>query len=452
MVLVQSCLCCSLLTGSVLAGILSTFLYSVAFFIQLWWIVEAKVPLSLPAYTLATAYLLMAVMSAALLLALKTHRPRLLLSWVFLMILYIFPEAGLVLFMSLYQWGNRTYGVVELSLWLVRVLSNLTGLVCVHSLWNVWREEKSLFRSLHQLGIAGNGVAEHGLGIPGSVKMGGSFRLGRSGGPGGGEMGRIYQTYQQGIGGSQNYLGLPATQSSLQRSPSLIDDTASLGTLSVTKFPNNSSRFMKRSASCASQFVSASRLPNSSLPPSLTSLSRSCSTRTLSDSLQRYAHPQGVSNNEFIPEVYKASLSQPDLSIDPGGVYIQRGFAGAVPHLNIYRGNSRREQLQGASSSLERGHRSASVASLSSRYSSLTRDGWRDRTHPDTVYEVLDSRLEVQPSDTLHWGVGGEVRARGGIVSRSRDGSLNELNRRGREGSLGELSRDSRDRYGDIAL
>ena len=127
--------------------------------------------------------------------------------------------------------------------------------------------------------------------------------------------------------------------------------------------------------------------------------------------LQRYAHPQGVSNNEFIPEVhfkhfqqkspkwsftqfclqiYKASLSQPDLSIDHGGVYVQRGFAGTIPHLNIYRwgwlwsmywdintwylipiygiitiyvticlyrGNSRREQLQGASSSLERGHR-----------------------------------------------------------------------------------------------
>merc|ERR1711971_1063574 len=91
--------------------------------------------------------------------------------------------------------------------------------------------------------------------------MGGSFRIGRSGGPAAGEMGRIYQTYQQGIGGSQNYLGLPATQSSLQRSPSLMDDTASLGTLSVTKFPNNSSKFMKRSASCASQFVSASRLP-----------------------------------------------------------------------------------------------------------------------------------------------------------------------------------------------
>ena len=34
--------------------------------------------------------------------------------------------------------------------------------------------------------------------------------------------------------------------------------------------------------------------------------------------------------------MYKASLSQPDLSIDHG-IYIQRGFAGTVPHLNIYR-------------------------------------------------------------------------------------------------------------------
>ena len=25
------------------------------------------------------------------------------------------------------------------------------------------------------------------------------------------------------------------------------------------------------------------------------------------------------------------------------------------------------------------------------------------------TFKVLDSRLEVQPSDTLHWGVGGEV-------------------------------------------
>ena len=142
------------------------------------------------------------------------------------MILYIFPEAGLVLFMSLYQWvgiakitildvyilftsqrstWSRFTAVTAMlvtlcetfstwiffaeqsHLWGGRALTlagqsalqceilmlligddematcsskatssifhQLTGLVCVHSLWTVWREEKSLFRSLHQLGI-----------------------------------------------------------------------------------------------------------------------------------------------------------------------------------------------------------------------------------------------------------------------------------------------------------
>ena len=154
------------------------------------------------------------------------------------MILYIFPEAGLVLFMSLYQWvGIAKITILDVyilftsqrstwspftavtamlvtlcetfstwiffaeqsHLWGGRALTlagqsalqceilmlvigddematcsskatssifyllfsvffiftnfQLTGLVCVHSLWTVWREEKSLFRSLHQLGI-----------------------------------------------------------------------------------------------------------------------------------------------------------------------------------------------------------------------------------------------------------------------------------------------------------
>merc|ERR1719350_1499454 len=144
-----------------------------------------------------------------------------------------------------------------------------------------------------------------------------------------------------------------------------MDEKSSLGTLSVTKFPSRPSKQMKRSASCASQFVSASRLPSASI-------ARTCSTRTLSDSLQRYAPPQGVSNNEFIPDVFKASLSQPDLSLDPG-LFVQRGYGAAGHHINIYRGNSRREQLLGASATLDRhiGRRkraqsSGSTTSLSS--------------------------------------------------------------------------------------
>ena len=111
------------------------------------------------------------------------------------MILYIFPEAGLVLFMSLYQWvgnaycrnrplwwilftsqrstwshfvqllqpcwwlyvkhsqleyflqSNRTYGVVELSLWLVRVLSNVRSL-CLYLEMMKWQH--FLLKQLHQ--------------------------------------------------------------------------------------------------------------------------------------------------------------------------------------------------------------------------------------------------------------------------------------------------------------
>jgi hypothetical protein len=35
-------------------------------------------------------------------------RTKFLLSWVLLMIIYIFPEAGLVLFMAIYHWVGST--------------------------------------------------------------------------------------------------------------------------------------------------------------------------------------------------------------------------------------------------------------------------------------------------------------------------------------------------------
>ena len=42
MALVSSCLCCSLLTASIMAGLTSAFLYITAFSLEMWWIVEAK--------------------------------------------------------------------------------------------------------------------------------------------------------------------------------------------------------------------------------------------------------------------------------------------------------------------------------------------------------------------------------------------------------------------------
>jgi hypothetical protein len=42
MALLTTCLCCSLLSAAIMAGVLASFLYSVAFALELWWIIEAK--------------------------------------------------------------------------------------------------------------------------------------------------------------------------------------------------------------------------------------------------------------------------------------------------------------------------------------------------------------------------------------------------------------------------
>ena len=42
MALIGTCFCCSLLTAAILAGMISTFLYSVAFALEIWSIIEVK--------------------------------------------------------------------------------------------------------------------------------------------------------------------------------------------------------------------------------------------------------------------------------------------------------------------------------------------------------------------------------------------------------------------------
>ena len=71
MAFMRSCLCCSLLTGSIMIGIVSAFLYGVAFAVELWMILETDVSLSVPAYILTIGYLLMALLSLCLLVSLR---------------------------------------------------------------------------------------------------------------------------------------------------------------------------------------------------------------------------------------------------------------------------------------------------------------------------------------------------------------------------------------------
>ena len=69
MATLNSCLCCSLLTGSILTGITSTVLYLMSFALELWWIIDSgrmseyqdpgdlkEYRLPIPAYILALAY------------------------------------------------------------------------------------------------------------------------------------------------------------------------------------------------------------------------------------------------------------------------------------------------------------------------------------------------------------------------------------------------------------
>ena len=76
MALLHSCLCCSLLTASLTIAIMSAFLYGLAFALELWMLVETDVSLSVPAYILTIGYLLMSVLSLALVGSLRSAHTR----------------------------------------------------------------------------------------------------------------------------------------------------------------------------------------------------------------------------------------------------------------------------------------------------------------------------------------------------------------------------------------
>ena len=71
MAFLSSCLCCSLLTGSIIIGIMATLLYAVAFGVELYMIIETDVSLSVPAYILTIGYLLMSLLSLCMIVSLR---------------------------------------------------------------------------------------------------------------------------------------------------------------------------------------------------------------------------------------------------------------------------------------------------------------------------------------------------------------------------------------------
>ena len=74
MAFLTSCLCCSLLTASLTIAIMSAFLYGLAFALELYMLVDTSTSLSVPAYILTIGYLLMSILSLALIVSLRSDQ------------------------------------------------------------------------------------------------------------------------------------------------------------------------------------------------------------------------------------------------------------------------------------------------------------------------------------------------------------------------------------------
>lgn len=408
-------------------GFASSFLYGVAFALELWWILEAKVSLSVPAYILASSYLFMCILSLSMLASLRSKVSKMLLSWLLVTLLYIFPEAGLVLYMAIYHWAGGTCGVIEISLWIVRVFFNVCGLVVIQALWSGWREEKSIFRSLHELSITNGGVSglkEQHLGVPGHHKLRGSMRF----------QPQLHPRFAPALNNNKS------------------DSGSNGGTFVASLYSNNpgynNMGYNNQAFSSSNHELSGAKYSHTHLNRTASSVSRLGSLPSLVMPKSSYLN-QGFSTTEFSPHSFLAprllshsQLDLPSFGLEPDDpVFIQRGHGtGGLP-LTIYRGDSRRDKLLGETMEWYRPRSLAglnttdmdSVSMLSERFQSRGR-------RPEYHTQSLDRRLArghklINPgyhSATTHGG-------------QTRQGSRQSL------GQISAIS-DSPEKYRDIAL
>ncbi|KAK9730112.1 hypothetical protein QE152_g15461 [Popillia japonica] len=154
MALLENCFCCSLAIGS---GFLAAYLliaYLIAFAFELLWILQESPSLPIAAILLSAGYLTLAVFAALLGFGLAIKNTQFLIAWMFAITLLTFPEAGLVIYMSIQYWRIETmYGMTELACWLARILANMVGLLVVHSLFTLWKEEDLVEKRLRDLSM-----------------------------------------------------------------------------------------------------------------------------------------------------------------------------------------------------------------------------------------------------------------------------------------------------------
>jgi len=375
----------------------------------------------------------------------------------------------------------------------------------VQSLWAVWRDEKSVFRSLHELSITNGaltgGLVDHGMGIPGEYqkKIRGSMRIGypsqQNGYPqqqnGYPQQQNGYPPQQNGYPQQQNGYppqqnGYPPQQNGYPQqqngysphngyssqqlgynNPAFTTSSSHInGSLSVTKYGNNNTKHLKRSISSASQYVSASRLSLTNvglsqglgyLPQPVGYLSQPISYRS-----SQHGHG-GLSKNEFNTSLFNSGVrgthSQfdlPSFGLDPDAPIFQQGGygPGGLP-MNGYMVNSRHGK---SGNQTMEWYRPRSLVNLEDDNASIWSGGYGGN-YADYSTQSLDRRKmrngglghRAQSMGALNMGYMSEEEFRRTAVG-SVSGQLRPYHlQNGSKQSLGQQS-DSPERYRDIAL
>lgn len=361
-------------------------------------------------------------------------------------------------------------GVIEISLWIVRVFFNVCGLVVIQALWSGWREEKSIFRSLNELSVVNGGVAglkEQHLGIPGHHKLRESMRF----------QPQLHPRFAPALSNQKQDTASGEAALSAAFYNRHQDTAYAAQTFNSARLGYNNPAF-----SSSSQQLSGYIYGSKPVHRSASSVSRLGSLARP----QSHYHNQGFSSTESHRGSLRAPrlLSQSQFSLASFGleqddqVFLQGSGAGGLP-LNIYRNDSRRDKLLGET--LE-GYRPRSLGSLvtreldsvsvlSDRFQSRgrgeyqsTRSEYRPNypsnrpdikttrpnypsTRPDykitrPYYQTQSLGRRMTPSPNLS------------IAGYHSDNNHGEQTLQGSRGSLGQVSAvsDSPERYQDIAL
>ncbi|XP_028139777.1 uncharacterized protein LOC114333973 isoform X1 [Diabrotica virgifera virgifera] len=154
MALVKNCFCCSVQIASGFFAAYLLIAYLIAFAFELLWILESEVALPSASVLLCVGYFAMALFAAMLIHGLATKNAICLLIWMLAVTLLTFPEAGLVIYMSIQYWRIESlYGVTELTCWLIRILINVIEIILIHSLHAMWKEEELLHKRIRDLNM-----------------------------------------------------------------------------------------------------------------------------------------------------------------------------------------------------------------------------------------------------------------------------------------------------------